>query len=165
MLRYSLKIDGKLSGPHSVPALQEMAALRAFDEATPIAPELTEDWKPVREIPELNAVLFPPRKAIQLKAKVFESIPQIAEPASVSELLRGNLDAEAKNPPSPRFVIRRPNRRLRDFLTAAILFNLIGGAGVYFLPHNHVITVSLGSYFAIINLGLYWLFYQIMDRY
>jgi hypothetical protein len=162
---YLLKIADKISGPHSITALQEMASVRAFDEAALLALENTEDWKAVRDIPELQGVLFPPRKTISFKATVFESLPQEStEPVTVHEILHANLVSEAKNEPL-RPMVKYPNRRRRDFLTCVILCDLVGGAIYRYMPLSHDITVILITFFAILNLGLYWLFYQIMDRY
>jgi len=165
MSRYLLKIADKISGPHSIAALQEMASVRAFDESALLAPEGTEDWKAVRDIPGLPDLLFPPRKTISFKAKSFESLPQeTKEPVTVHEILHANLEAEAKSGPL-RPMVKYPNRRRRDFLTCVILCDLAGGAIYRYLPLSHDATVILVTAFAILNLGLYWLFYQIMDRY
>ena len=166
MSRYLLKIAGKTTGPHSIAALQEMASVRAFDETTEVAAELSEDWKPVRDLPELHSLLFPPRKTLTFKDKAFESLPQeSSEPVSVHEILHANLVAEAKNAPAflPRSNYR--NRRRSDFLLCIILCDLVGAALWRYLPRNHDVTVILLSILGIINFGFYWLFYQIMDRY
>ena len=166
MPRYLLQISGKTSGPHSLAALQEMASVRAFDESTLIAPENTDDWKPVRDIPELHVVLFPPRKTISFKDKVFESTPQESdEPVSVHEILNANLVAEAKNGPLFKPGVKYIDRRRRDFLFTVILCDLVGGAIAWYAPLSHDLMVILLTFFGILNLGLYWLFYQIMDRY
>jgi len=166
MSRYLLKIAGKTTGPHSVAALQEMASVRAFDETAEVATELSEDWKPVRDIPELQALLFPARKTLTFKDKAFEKLPpETNEPVSVHEILHANLVAEAKNAPAflPRSNYR--NRRRSDFLLCIVLCDLIGAAIWWYLPRNHDTTVILLAAGGIINFGLYWLFYQIMDRY
>jgi len=166
MSRYLLKIADKNSGPHSLVALQEMASIRAFDEATLITPEFQEDWKPVRELPELATLLFPPRKTLSFKDKAFESLPQeTTEPITVHEILHNNLAAAAKSEHVLRPGVKYVNRRRRDFLTTLILCDLVGGAIVWYLPLSHDALVILLTFFALINFGLYWLFYQIMDRY
>jgi len=165
MSRYLLKIAGQISGPHSLAALQEMASVRAFDETALLALENTHDWKAVRDIPSLPALLFPPRKTLSFKATTFESLPQEATgPVTVHEILHANLEAEAKNGPL-RPLVKYPNRRRRDFLVCIILCDLVGGALYRYLPHSHDTTTILVTIFAILNVGLYGLFYQIMDRY
>lgn len=164
MPRYLLKVDGKTTGPHSEIALQEMASVRAFDESALLAPEQTEDWKAVREIPELLALFFPPKKTIQLKEKAFETVPQEStEPVTVDQILRDNLAAEAAIPRKP--LRRLPNRRRRDFLFAILVID--GGLGGlwHFLPRTQETDFAFGAAAALLTLGLYWLFYQIMDRY
>jgi hypothetical protein len=166
MPRYLLKTNGKTSGPHSLAALEQMSSVRAFDESALLTPEGAEEWKPVRDLPELQAVLFPPRKAIPFKEKSFETVAQENnEPISVDKILHANLVAEAKNAPPFNPVVRFPNRRRRDFLTAVILCDLLAAGVAWYLPHSQIVSVSVLSFVAITNLGLYWLFYQIMDRY
>jgi hypothetical protein len=164
MPRYLLKVGDKTSGPHSEIALQEMASIRAFDADALLAAELTEDWKAVRDIPELHAFLFPPRKAIPLKAKAIEVIPQgNNEPVSVDQILSENLAAEALLPRKP--LRRFPNRRRRDFLFSLVLIDGAIGAAYYYLPRSQEIEIAAASVAALATAGLYWLFYQIMDRY
>ena len=166
MSRYLLQLGGKTSGPHSLAALQEMASVRAFDKATLITPENTVDWKPVRENPELHALLFPPRKTIAFKARVFESVPQEDNgPTTVHEILDANLAAEAKHSPVIKPGRKYVDQRRRDFLTTLILCDLCGGAIVKFVPLSHDALMILLVFFGIMNLGIYWLFYQIMSRY
>jgi len=166
MSRYLLKIGDKTTGPHGIAALQEMASVRAFTETALVTDEFSEDWKPVRDIPELHALLFPAKKTLTFKDKTFETLPQeTSEPVSVHEILQANLVAEAKHPAPflPRSNYR--NRRRSDFLLCIILCDAIGAAAWWYLPRNHDTTVILLSFLGIINFGLYWLFYQIMDRY
>ncbi|MFT3782376.1 MAG: DUF4339 domain-containing protein [Nibricoccus sp.] len=164
MPRYLLKVGDNVTGPHSEAALQEMASVRVFDEEALLAPEATEDWRAVGELPELCAKFFPPRKTISLKAKAIETVNQANdEPVSVDQILKENLAAEANLPRKP--FRRIPNRRRRDFLAAIIIVDGALGAAWYYLPRSQEIQVALISAAALLTLGLYWLFYQIMDRY
>jgi hypothetical protein len=164
MPRYLLNVDGIISGPHGEPALRDMASLRAFDESALLAPESTEDWKAVRDLPELCTLLFPPRKTISLKAKAIETVPQENnEPISVDQILHENLVAEARTPAKP--MARRPNRRRRDFLFAVLVLNGAIGAAYHYLPRTREIEIAAGSAAALVTVALYWFFYQIMDRY
>jgi len=163
---YRLKISDKTTGPHSVAALQEMASVRAFDETAQVTPESSEDWRSIRDIPELHTLLFPPRKTLTFKDKAFESLPQeTTEPVSVHEILHANLVAEAKTAPVLRSHAKYRDRRRSDFLVCIILCALLGGGVWWYLPRSHDTTVILLSFFGVVGLGLYWLFYQIMDRY
>jgi len=164
MPRYLLKVEGKISGPHSEVALQEMASVRAFDDSALITLEPTEGWTPVRDLSRLNAELFPARKTISLKAKAIETVPQENnELISIDKILHDNLVAEAKTPFKP--MARRPNRRRRDFLYAVIVLNCAIGAAYHYLPRTREIEIAAGSAAALVTIGLYWFFYQIMDRY
>lgn len=164
MPRYLLKIDSTVSGPFSERALEEMASVRAFTEEALLAPEGTEAWTPLRELPELHARCFPARRRIGLKAHPFETVGQENnEPISIDKILQDNLAAEAKLP--PKTWRRLPNRRRRDFLTAFLLLNGLFGGLWYFLPRAQATDVAFGSAAIGCSLGLYWLFYHIMDRY
>jgi len=164
MPRFHLKVGEKITGPFSEPALEEMASVRVFDADDLLAPEGTEDWKPVRETPELLARFFPPRKTISLKAKAIEVVPvENTETITVDQILQDNLAAEAR---TPRKKLKRlPNRRRRDFLYAIILLNGVIWAAYYYLPQSQETKIAAASASALITIGTYWLFYQIMDRY
>jgi len=164
MPRYLLKVDGKISGPHSDIKLQEMASVRVFDESAELAPEATEDWKSVRDIPELHTRFFPPKRVISLKEKVIETLPQENnEPITVDQILNENLEFEARLP--RKKMIRRPNRRRRDFLASVLMLDGAIAAAWHFLPRTQEIEIAAGSAAVLVTLGLYWLFFQMMDRY
>jgi len=164
MPRYLLNVDGKISGPFSDTALQEMASVRAFDGSALLAPEATEDWKAVRDLPELHAQLFPPRKTISFKAKVIESLPETNnEPISVDQILHENVVVESKIPLKKGR--RHVDRRRRDFLFALILLNGAVAAAWYYLPRDKDYDTIALAIAGLITGGLYWVFYQMMDRY
>ncbi len=164
MPSYLLKFEGKVSGPHSDIKLQEMASVRAFDESAELAPEATEDWKTIRDLPELMPRFFPPKKTITLKAKVVTTMPEASdEPITVDKILHDNLVAEAKIPQKKGK--RHVNRRRRDFLFSFIFLNGGIAAAWHFLPHSKdydTIAMLAGGF---VTIGLYWVFYQMMDRY
>lgn len=164
MPSYLLKVAGKISGPHSDIKLQEMASVRAFDESAELAPESTEDWSAVRDIPELHARFFPPKKAISLKEKVIKIVPQENnEPITVDQILSDNLEMESRLP--RRKERRLPNRRRRDFFASVLILDGAIAATWYYLPRTQEIEIAACSAAALTTLGLYWLFFQIMDRY
>lgn len=164
MPRYLLKVDGKISGPHSDIKLQEMASVRVFDESSELALESTEDWKAIRDIPELCTLFFPPRKTISFKAKPVEAVSQEnTEPITVDNILHDNLEMEARLPRKKE--IHRPNRRRRDFLTSVIMLDGAIAAAWYYLPRSQEIEIAACSAAALITIGLYWIFFQMMDRY
>lgn len=164
MSRYLLKVEGKVSGPFTEMALQEMASVRAFDNTALLAPQNTEDWKPICEQPALDSLLFPPRKTVKLKMKDFEKVETPnTEVVSVDQILQENLAAEASRPHKP--MKRLPNRRRRDFLFSLIVIDGAFAALWHFLPRTQEIDVAFGSAAALSTLAIYWLFYHIMDRY
>ncbi|MFT3869601.1 MAG: DUF4339 domain-containing protein [Nibricoccus sp.] len=164
MPRFRLKVGEKITGPFSDAALEEMASVRVFDADAQLAPEGTEDWKAVREIPELLARFFPQKKSLSLKAKQIEVVEETnTETISVDQILLENAAAEAQ---VPRKKLKSlPNRRRRDFLFSVVLLNgLIWGAYFYFPPMQET-QIAAASASALVTVGTYWLFYQIMDRY
>lgn len=165
MPRFHLKVGEKITGPFSDTALEEMASVRVFDPDAQLAPEGTEEWKPVREMPELLARFFPPKKTISLKARQIEVTEETNKEAiSVDEILQDNLAAEAAAPRKP--MKRLPNRRRRDFLIATVVFNGVIWGGYYYLqPQTLEYKPIFTGVSVLLSVGTYWLFYQIMDRY
>ncbi len=164
MPRYLLKIEGKISGPHSDIKLEEMASVRAFDESAELAPETTEDWKAISDIPDLHARFFPPKKSISLKAKVIEIMPDASdEPITVDQILKDNMEAEAKLPQKKGR--RYTNRRRRDFLFSLVFLDGGIAAAWYYLPHSKDYDTIAMMAAGLVAIGLYWIFYQMMDRY
>jgi len=164
MPRYRLKVGEKITGPFSDAALEEMASVRVFDADAQLALEGTDDWKTVREITELHARFFPQKKSLSFKAKQID-ITEVknTEVISVDQILQENMAAEA-SAPQKKFK-RLPNRRRRDFLFSIIVINGVIWGAYYFLPRSQEIKVAAVSASALITVGTYWLFYQIMDRY
>ena len=167
--RYYLILDGKIAGPYGVRALQEMASVRSISIDTPIAREGSENWQSIGNDAELSAAVFPVAPKHQLKAKVISYTPDARDPVSVEDLLRGNLSAAARREPSTAAIAAaspRPGRkRRRDFIVAIAACNALGLAAFFLLPRTPYILVPLLSYFVLSNIGLYWIYYQVMDRY
>jgi hypothetical protein len=164
MPRYRLNVDGKISGPFTEVALHEMASVRAFDNTAFLAPENTEDWKLISEMPELEASLFPPKKSVKLKVREFEKVEvKNDDVVSVDQILRENLEAEASTP--HKAMKRLPNRRRRDFLFSLIVIDGVLGGLWHYLPRSQETDVAFGSAAILCTVGIYWLFYHIMDRY
>jgi hypothetical protein len=167
--RYHLSFDGKVSGPHGLAALREMASIQAFTRDALVTPEHTQNWQPIHALPELAAALFPATAKLQLKTKTVAITTDATTPVSVEEILRSNLSAADRANPPPDYAAR-PSRppgraRNRDYAMVATLANALGVGAWFFLPHNPVVLVALVSYFAIANTGLYWVYYHVMDRY
>jgi hypothetical protein len=167
--RYYLALDGQVSGPHGLDALRQMASVHAFTRDTLVTAEHEENWQPLHALPELANALFPATAKLQLKAKTVALTTDSITPISVEEILRNNLSAEARAAPPPDYTAqpsRSPGRaRTRDYLLTAFLGNGVGAAAWHLLPHNPVIFVLLLSFFTLFNIGLYWTFFHVMDRY
>ncbi len=167
--RYYLALDGKVSGPHGLEALRDMASVHAFTRDTLATPEHVENWQPIHALPELADTLFPAATKLQLKAKAITLTADSVTPISVEEILRNNIAADACPVLPPDYTTKsarpRGRARNRDFLVAAILGNGLGAAAWFFFPHNSVIAVFVLSYFTILNISLYWVIYHVMDRY
>jgi hypothetical protein len=167
--RYYVVVDGAVSGPHGVDALREMASVHAFSRDSLITSESAENWLPIHALPALSDLLFPAAPRLQLKNRVIVPTLDAIAPVSVEELLRENLAAEGRQPAPPvhsATQVRSPGRaRRRDYLIAAFSCNAIGLAAFLLLPRTPYMVVPLLAYFVIINVGLYWVFYQVMDRY
>jgi hypothetical protein len=162
MPRYRLAIQGSVTGPHSVEALRQMALMRAFDETALVAPEGSDDWNMLRELPHLKTELFPARPAYRLKEKNIVAINDTTsgEPISVHEILAGNV-AREKNLGTPAQAAeslaapqhRSPKRRL-GFLGAAAALTLVGAGVTVLLPLNGFAITVLIATLAITNAGL-----------
>jgi hypothetical protein len=165
-LRYLVRVNDRVLGPHSLESLQQMASTQAFDENALISPEGTEQWSVLRDAPELRTSLFPGARKFQFKEKPFTAVNKPAnEPISVEEMLRGNI-AKAQ-PFEPTVVVGqpRPNRRRRDFVTAIVFGYAAIGLIVWWAPRNPIVFVGAVSLGAVFTLGLYWVLYHVMDRY
>ena len=164
MPRFRLKVGEKITGPFSDAALEEMASVRVFDADAQLALEGTEDWKAVREISELLIRFFPQKKSLSFKAKQIEIVEVTnTETLSVDQILLENAAADALVP--QKKLKSLPNRRRRDFLFSIIVINgVIWGAYFYF-PQMQETQIAAVSASALATVGIYWLFYQIMDRY
>jgi hypothetical protein len=168
-VRYYLVLDGSVSGPHSVDALREMASVHAFNGDCLATPEHEENWLPIHARPVLASAILPTAAKYQLKARAITPVSDSAKPVTVDELLRGNLAADARQSPPIDYTAtpsRPPGRaRNRDYLVAAAACNALGLALLFLLPRTPYIAVPLLAYFVVINIGLYWVFYHVMDRY
>jgi hypothetical protein len=167
--RYYLALDGKVSGPHGLDALRDMASVHAFTRDTLATREHVENWQPIHALPELADVLFPAAAKFQLKAKAVTLTADSVTPVSVEEILRDNLAAHARTAPPPDYTAqpsRPPGRaRSRDYWIAMIACNALGLAAYFVLGRSAYTAIPLLAYFTMTNIGLYWVFFHVMDRY
>lgn len=166
--RYYLVLDGQVGGPFGIAALGEMASVHAITRDTLATPEGAENWLPLHAIPALAETLFPVTPKFQLKEKVIQETADSDKPVVIEDLLRTNLQAEARSAPPPvpvRSGQRPGSSRRRDYIISALFANGLGLAGYAITPGSAYTSIPLISYFVIINIGLYWVFYQVMSRY
>lgn len=167
--RYYLALDGQLSGPHSLTVLHEMASVHAFTRDTLATPEGTENWQPIHAIPALVGALFPAAPKHQLKSKAIALTTDSTTPVSVEEILRNNLSAEVRAVPAADYTTqptRPPGRaRRRDYWFSMIACNALGLVAYFILGKSAYTAIPLLAYFTMTNIGLYWVFYHVMDRY
>jgi hypothetical protein len=163
--RYYLPIDGQVSGPHSLTALKEMASVRAFNADTLIVAEGAETWVPLHTLPDLCAQLFPTGTAYSLKNAPPRARAEAGPPIVVEEILHKNLANQTVHEAPLDPVDHRPNRRRRDFLLLFAAGNLVALTAFLLMPRDPIVMVPLGSFFVLFNIGVYWVFYHVMDRY
>ena len=166
--RYYLVLDGAVTGPYSLIALQEMASVGTFTVETLITSEGSDAWLPIHALPHLASTLFRTKPLPQLKPKEITFTADAKDPVSVEGLLRDNLDAEARRAadlPTPLPARPLGRDRRRDFCIALIVANGLALAAFAILPRSIYIDVPLASYVVMSNSGLYWIYYHVMDRY
>jgi hypothetical protein len=166
--RYYLVLDGAVAGPYSVVALKEMASVGTFTVDTLITPEGSDAWLPIHALPHLASALFHTKPLPQLKPKEITFTTDAKDPVSVEGILRDNLNVEARREadhptPLPSRPLGRDRRR--DFLVALSCANGLGLAVFAILPRSLYTDVPIASYFVMSNIGLYWIYYHVMDRY
>jgi hypothetical protein len=165
--------DGHATGPHSLAVLKQKASIRVITADTPIRPADAPDtdWRPLRELPELHALLFAPRSSLTLGSARFESVNSSTDATNpgwdVTGLLRANAAHERQlirstppppPPPKPR------NRRRRDYLLIAIPLNIGCVVVAPFIPFGFINPFLIGL-FVMGNIGLAWVLYGVMDPY
>ena len=165
--RYFLQLAAGPSGPHSLVALREMASANTFTPDTLIAPENSDTWFAIHDLPELSATLFPGPRKHSLKTKAFVATPDSDTAISVDEILRTNLRAEDSRPApaAPPPITHYPNLRRRDYLLTAAICNGFLITLAWLLPRAPLLDLLLLSAFLLINFILYWIYYHVMSRY
>lgn len=167
--RYFLIEDGQRTGPHSEEVLRQKAQVHAITPDTPLSVESAPDaWTALRELPELAALLFPPRPHYTLAPRSIERVNNTgAETApSVQDLLRVNLTHEGSTDQERLAPLaKRPNRRLRDYLFLAVCGNAFAALAWILIPASPFTHVPLFSFVILFNISLPWVLFGVMDRY
>lgn len=162
---------GHATGPHSLEVLKQKAAIHVITADTPVrsadAPDT--DWRPLRELPELHALLFPSRSTLTLGSARFESVNASTDAATpgwdVTGLLRANVAHErqvTRSAPPSLPPAKVPNRRRRDYLLLAIPLNV---GCIALAPLLGYVNPFLIGLFVMGNIGLAWVLYGVMDPY
>lgn len=172
--RYYLLENDAATGPHSLVVLRQKAEIHVITPATLAAPEATDSdpaptWQPLRDLPELHALLFPPKPGLALQtASPFASLTPAESahaPVEVQSLLRDNtlrqLAAEnfdpATLPPGP------DARRRRVFILFAVAFNAPAVLAYLLLPAENPVHLLAPSLALVATAVAYWLLYHVLD--
>jgi hypothetical protein len=171
---YFLLEDGQPTGPHSLPVLHQKAEIRVITPDSCVRPVGGPDtpWLPIRALPDLHALLFPPRAAPMLAANrpIAATNPPIdtaTHPVAVERMLQDNTSRLAASEhfdpghhgPSPR------SRRHRSFLLTALAFAAPAWAIYHYglVPQNQLTLVVLVSLVAFATLLAWWFIYHVSD--
>lgn len=110
----------------------------------------------------------PPSQRYGLKVREFQKENQPATPPapSVHEILRDNLARGQKiEDAKPMDLTDRRTKRTRDCWLLMIAGNGLGGLLWFLLPSSHLVSILLAGVLLVLNLGLYWIMFQVMDKY
>jgi hypothetical protein len=110
----------------------------------------------------------PPPQRYGLKAREFTKANQPATPPapSVHEILRNNLvRGQAVEEATPMDLTDHRTKRTRDYWLVMIAGNGLGGLLWWLLPSSPLISILLPGVLLVLNLGLYWVMFQVMDKY
>ncbi len=170
---YYLAEDGATTGPHTPLVLLQKAGIHALhpeslviDAATPGAP-----WRPIREVPELHALIFPAPSAPKLGLGAFTPSGAPADTGfaatDIHQLLHDNT---ARQLASEDLAAARPlvpvgTRRRRDFWLLLIAGDAVAVGSGFFLGFGPVQAVFILSFLVFFSLSLYWVLYHAMDPY
>jgi len=110
----------------------------------------------------------PPPQKYGLKAKEFktENTPATAPAPSVHEILWKNLSRQQTfEAEKPMDLTDRRTKRARDYWLVMSAGNGLGGFLWLLLPANPYIPILIPGGLVMFNLGLYWVMFQVMDKY
>jgi hypothetical protein len=163
--------DHAPTGPHSVQVLKQKADIYAITLDTAVKPSEPADahWAQIHEIPELSALLFPPKKNLNLRVFApFNATPVIEashEPVHVEEMLRENaLRQIAAENFTPRKTSQGPRyRRNRAFIISALALNVPSFLAFCLMTAEVPAMVMAPTVAAVATAVLYWLMYHLAN--
>lgn len=172
---YFLIEDGHPTGPHSLVVLHQKADIRVITPESAVRPAGSPDapWLPIRALPDLHALLFPPRTAPTLGSARFSATnPPIGAPAAhrpveVGQILQDNtarLVASERFNPAGKLPSRR-GRRHRSYLLTVLAVAAPAWAAYRYglVPRNDATLLFLVSGVGLVALMSYWIIYHISD--
>lgn len=186
-----LRLQGALRGPFTVDQLRELADGGAITPGTEAATDQTGPWAPLETLPQ-SAGLFRAPQQFQFKVREIEKVnqqahppvdhheliaaanrpltppsgtPPVPQPNDVVQILQSVARKQAVHE-APMEIKRRSNRRLRDYLLLMIPLNaFLITVLVWTGLGNPGMFVSLSAAIGVLNAGLAWLMFSVMDRY
>lgn len=170
---YLLLENGLPTGPHSLIVLHQKADIHVIGPDSVVRPAESPDapWIPIRAIPDLHELLFPPKAAPTLarprdthtRAPVTASATPSVE---VGGMLRDNTARlVATEHFDPGAIPSRRARRHRSFLLTVLAFAAPACALYRFgpLPRTEMTFILLASGVGVASLMSYWIIYHITD--
>lgn len=143
-----------------------MGSLQGIDPTAFVALEGATEWTALVELPELLEKIFPARVRFELGERDFVTVnrPATSPPLMVQDSLRENL-ARQLAVEKPMEFPKRSNRRLKDYIFLVVMGNALVVPVALFLHLNPVTIVYLLAWVVLFNAGVYWIMFQVMDRY
>lgn len=171
---YFLLEDGLPTGPHSLVVLQQKAEILVITPDSTVRPSVQPDapWLPIRAIPDLYALLYPPRSTptLGVAARFAVANPppdtDANRPVEVERMLQQNTARLVATEHFAPSAVRDPRARRRRSFVFTVLAAALPCAALYRygpLPKNEAVLIGLGSFVGIVALMSYWIIYHISD--
>ena len=170
---YLLLENGQATGPHSLLVLRQKAEIRVLGPEASVRPSSSPDapWLPIRAIPDLHDLLFPPKTAPALATSRCptraDAVAATAAPCvEVQSLLQDNTSRlVASERFDPGAIPDRRLRRHRAFFLAVAVFAAPASAFYRFgpLPRTETTLLTLACFVGATALVSYWIIYHVTD--
>ncbi len=170
---FQLVEGDQVTGPHSLAVLRQKADIHVITPDTPARPVAhpPEPWRPIRDWPELHALLFAAKTSVHLRDARFHSTnaqtDADSDPIDVQDILRGNAAAQKTSELRETNATPTPDpyaRRRRLFAVTAALVVLPAAAICFLLlPGTQgVITATAGIVLSALAV-IYWIMFHVLD--